>query len=136
MNSGKPNNYAKFLALLAKKAETLSESDIENVLQGNSNLKITVLSCKVKSNKPLQQLAEVDVDRIIHILSTTEDRTVALDSLQTLNKKGLELVAKNLDIAMQRSAKVDEIRSKIIEATVGAKLRSSAIQGTSSINKA
>ena len=136
MNSGKPNNYAKFLALLAKKAETLSESDIENVLQGNSNLKITVLSCKVKSNKPLHQLAEVDVDRIIHILSTTEDRTVALDSLQTLNKKGLELVAKNLDIAMQRSAKVDEIRSKIIEATVGAKLRSSAIQGTSSINKA
>ena len=46
------------------------------------------------------------------------------------SKKVLEVIARKLDIPITRQDKIEDLRDKIVEATVGAKIRSQAIQGT------
>lgn len=128
MSNIKSNDYADFLNILAKKARVLSEEDIKLVLLGKNELKISVVAKQSIINKA--PATEVDVEEIIGGLNEANDRDIALDLLSSMNKKCLELVARALDIAIQRTDKVDTLRKKIVESTVGARLRSSAIQGT------
>ncbi|MCP4485933.1 MAG: hypothetical protein GY820_01190 [Gammaproteobacteria bacterium] len=60
--------------------------------------------------------------------NTREDGALFL-TRELLNKKELEQIAKSLDILVLRQDKVEQIKDKIIEATIGAVLRSNAIQG-------
>lgn len=128
MSNIKSNDYADFLNVLAKQARALSEEDIKLVLLGKNELKISVVAKQSANNKA--PATEIDVEEIIGGLNEANDRDIALDLLSSMNKKSLELVARALDIAIQRTDKVDTLRKKIVESTVGARLRSFAIQGT------
>lgn len=45
------------------------------------------------------------------------------------NKSELETFAKYIDVAVMKSDRADKIKTNIVDATVGARLRSGAIQG-------
>lgn len=62
-------------------------------------------------------------------LSSRQEAQALLDS-RFPTKKNLEAIARRLDIPIVRQDKVEELRDKIVEATVGARIRSQAIQGT------
>ncbi|MCL1078717.1 hypothetical protein D5R81_12570 [Parashewanella spongiae] len=129
MNKSKTNDYAKFLTILAKQASLICVDDIKRVLNNELDLKINLSPVKqVESTKKL--FLDIDLEKIVNELNDINDRNVALDKLQMINKKGLEVIARSLDIAIQRTDKVEAIKNKIVESTVGARLRSSAIQGT------
>jgi len=124
----KINDYSAFLSILAKQAGNLSDSDIKRVLLKELDIKITLVELKpdnVKNNL----MPEVDVDAVLGKLNSLGDRDNAKSELSNMTKKHLEVIARALDIAVQKSDKVDTLRHKIVEATVGARLRSSAIQG-------
>lgn len=61
--------------------------------------------------------------------SSRQDAQALLDA-QFPSKKALEFVARHLDIPIVRQDKLEDLRDKIVEATVGARIRSQAIQGT------
>lgn len=129
MSKKKINDYSAFLSILAKQAGNLSDSDIKRVLLKELDIKITLVELKpdnVKNNL----MPEVDVDAVLGKLNSLGDRDNAKSELSNMTKKHLEVIARALDIAVQKSDKVDTLRHKIVEATVGARLRSSAIQGT------
>jgi hypothetical protein len=46
------------------------------------------------------------------------------------SKKAMEMIARRLDLPIVRQDKVEDLRDKVVEATVGARIRSQAIQGT------
>ena len=128
MSKKKINDYSAFLSILAKQAGNLSDSDIKRVLLKELDIKITLVELKpdnVKNNL----MPEVDVDAVLGKLNSLGDRDNAKSELSNMTKKHLEVIARALDIAVQKSDKVDTLRHKIVEATVGARLRSSAIQG-------
>jgi len=125
----KSNDYADFLNILAKQARALSEEDIRRVLLGENELRIDIVEKKSANTNKFSPV-EIDVEKILGSLNESNDRNIALDLLSPMNKKSLEVVARALDIAIQRTDKIDTLRQKIVESTVGARLRSSAIQGT------
>lgn len=134
MSNKRSNEFATFLSLLAKQASSFSDADIQNVLAGNAELTINISAPKAQKNKPKLRSSsvDVDVDTILTALNEIETRYAATEILSSINKMGLEKIARLLDISIQKSDKVDELRLKIVESTVGARLRSSAIQGNSS----
>lgn len=129
MSKNKINDYSDFLSILAKKTGNLSESDIKRVLLKELDIKITLVELKADNIKK-NIMPEMDVDSILCKLNSLGDRDNAKSELSSMTKKHLEVIARALDIAVQKSDKVDTLRHKIVEATVGARLRSSAIQGT------
>ena len=69
-------------------------------------------------------------------LKDTEEQLVKIDSreqaeelLKNFKKADLQRIAKDLDIPIQKNEDISRLREKIIESTVGFKLRSQAIQG-------
>ncbi len=72
--------------------------------------------------------AEAVIERLIAFSSRLEAQDLLSARFPT--KKNLEAIARKLDIPIIRQDKIEELRDKIVEATVGARIRSQAIQGT------
>lgn len=128
MSKRKSNDYADFLALLAKHVSSFGEEDIKRVVSGEFELKVNLVKRKSLEVDQHNDLT-FDIQNIVKMLESIEDREHAKELLKGINKKHLEVIARSLDIAIQRIDKIEVVRNKIIEATVGARLRSIAIQG-------
>ncbi len=115
---------------LATKIGCLSEADLSKIDAGTHEFTL-----KITRKKPLKSVAQKpspilneDLFSNLQKCHSREDGLSLLtDSLK--NKKELEQFAKFLDVSVLKQDKVGQIRDKIIEATVGAILRSNAIQG-------
>lgn len=128
MSKRKSNDYADFLALLAKHVSSFDEEDIKRVVSGEFELKVNLVKRKSLEVDQHNDLT-FDIQNVVEMLESTKDRERAKELLKGINKKHLEVIARSLDIAIQRIDKIEVVRKKIIEATVGARLRSIAIQG-------
>lgn len=123
------NIISKFLTELIKDIESLSESDIAKLNSGEYSLELKVL----KKNKSQEVKSELDMKKansVLEELKVCNSRDSGYEILKThfKNKSELEWFAKYIDIFVMKQDKVDKLREKIIEGTVGAALRSSAIQ--------
>ena len=118
------------LEAFAKQASMLSESDIQKLEKGTHEL-----SVRIVKKKPVQSssigLSEQQKEELLSKLHrcTSRDEGLTLITEELKNKKELEQFAKHLDVLVLKQDKVGQIRDKIIEATVGAILRSNAIHG-------
>lgn len=76
--------------------------------------------------------SEVDIEEVIKEISALATRQEAQTILDEKygTRKLLEPIARRLDIPIVKQDKVEALRDKVIEATVGARIRSQAIQGT------
>lgn len=68
------------------------------------------------------------IDKIM-AFSTRQEAQRFLDE-HYFTRKALEIIARHLDIPIVKQDKVEILRDKVIEATVGARIRSQAIQGS------
>lgn len=121
---------------LSKNIENFSEEDFLKLETGNYELAIKIVKKKGRPDKILDiQTSERKelLERLEKCHSREEGDLIVSKTLKT--KKELEQFAKYLDILVLKQDKLDHIRNKIIEATVGALLRSNAILGKSIIGK-
>ena len=123
-------NYLSSLSTLVDK---LSDADFTKLESGDYELSLKVTKKSTKSNSPKEKLTpdsqtlEMVIDEL-KLVKTREDGISVIES-HLKNKPSLELLAKHLDVAVLPSDKVAKIKDTIVDATVGARLRSGAIQG-------
>ncbi len=116
---------------IAEAVDALSEDEIKRLSDPQYEVEIRAVRHRSKDELAVPQ-EPINVDEIIMELTNSATRQAAqayLDSKYS-SKKLLELIARRLDIPIIRQDKVEFLRDKIIEATVGSRLRSQAIQGT------
>ena len=111
--------------------DSLTEDEISKLSDPQYQVEVRAVRRRIKDDLATS-LNSLDVDDIIKELSihgTRLDAQSFLD-LKCPSKKTLEQIARKLDILIVRQDKAEALRDKIIEATVGARIRSQAIQGT------
>ena len=114
----------------AKQALRLSESDIQKIEKGTHELSVKLVKKKLspsESDDVLITRKEEILFRLQNCISREEGNKVISEGLK--NKRELEQFAKHLDVQVLKKDAIDQIKDKIVEATVGAILRSNAIQG-------
>jgi hypothetical protein len=123
------NIISKFLSELIKDIESLSENDIKKLDSGEYSLALKILK-KNQSQEVKVGLDEEKAKKVLEELKNCDNRDLGYEVLKSnfKNKNELEWFAKQIDIFVMKQDKVDKLRDKIIEGTVGATLRSSAIQ--------
>ncbi len=114
----------------ASKVGSLPESDLSNIARGTHELVIRVTK-KKRPQKNSQALTAGRTEEILAQLNKCVSRKEGLVVLSrsVKTKKELEQLAKFLDVFVLKKDKAEQIKGKIVEATVGAVLRSVAIQG-------
>ena len=111
--------------------KTLNDEDIEKILSGTHSIELKIVKNK-STSKSEEDSDQTDVLNITKNLDSLADRVIAGDFLRETvkTKKKLELVARKLDIAISKQDKTEDLIAKIVESTVGARLRSAAIRGS------
>lgn len=116
---------------LAEALEILNTEDLRRICDPLCTVEIKVTRKRIKDEKSAG-IPEADVDDVISRLIGFQNRKDAQDLLDGnfKSKRALEVIARRLDIPISKQTKFEELRDKIVEATVGAKMRSQVIQGT------
>lgn len=139
MNTKYNTVFAMLLRELSIKIKKLSHSDITNVIEGKAEILLQVANKDQVSKGKIP--AELMLDKYAQNLNNITSREEGISYLKThlKNKTQLKVLAKHLDILISKSDKIDHIVEKIIDSTIGYRLRSAAIQNSdkasSKINK-
>lgn len=109
----------------------LSHEELQRLVDPQYSIEIRAVRRRSKDESHVVIGVE-EITATVQTLTKFASRQEAYSFLDTRfpTKKNLEVIARSLDIPIIRQDKVEDLRDKIVEATVGAKIRSQAIQGT------
>jgi hypothetical protein len=116
---------------LTEALDSLSEDELKKLSDPQFSVEIKAVRRRPKDD-PSLLVPDTSAEEAITQLAAQANRqdAQALLDARYPSKKALELIARKLDIPIIRQDKVEDLRDKIVEATVGARIRSQAIQGT------
>lgn len=122
--------FSGALRLIVDAVDRLSEEDFSKLGNGLYNVEIR-LTRKRNKEDAVSPIQEADLASVIEKLTGSPNREEAQHFLDAnlSTRKSFELIARKLDISISKQDKIETLRDKVIEATVGARLRSQAIQG-------
>ncbi|BEM29526.1 TPA: hypothetical protein JHK27_002570 [Serratia marcescens] len=110
----------------------LSNNDIEKVITGDYQFSIKLVKKKntAANRMILKEDKSSGYEYLLGLLSqcTSREDGVSLLERELKNKSDYERFARQVEVAVMKSDKLEKIRDNIIESTVGARLRSDAIQ--------
>lgn len=114
-----------FLAFLNK----LPQAIVQEIENGEKQIEINIISSFKEPNEPMSENSIV-VSEAITFLNSMQSREEASSYFSTndLKKADLEAICKQLDLPLTKKENMKTLQEKIIEGTVGYKLRSQAIQ--------
>lgn len=122
---------AAALRRVAAALERMSDEELARLSEPEAEIEIKVLRRRLKDGPAPE--ARLDLVNIALKLTGAASRSEACAFLDEGfgTKKALEQIARHLDVVVSKQDKAESLRDKIVEATVGARLRSEAIQGGS-----
>lgn len=131
---------AKVLSTVANAIESLDEADLESLLSGDLRFEIVAVTSKQRHGESDSAYSSIDsaaLDKLARLLQDADDRSRGWEILEehTSNKDSLIQLARHLDLPCQKKESVDRLKEKIIEATIGFRLRSAAIRGGEKLEK-
>jgi hypothetical protein len=123
----KRSELANILRRLAEYVDSHPDEDLAPIFTQAA----TLMRPSERQRKPLHKWDAVDVGAIAAELQTLQSRDAGdvLLREKVPNRSGLESIARFLHLPVQRDDTVDKLRAKIVENTIGSRLRSDAIQG-------
>jgi len=124
----KRSELAKILRRLADYVDNHPDEDLVPILKQAATL---MQSPERQKRSPPSKMLRQDIQAIAAHLQILQSREVGDAFLceKAPNRSGLEAVARFLQLPVQRDDTVDRLRAKIVENTIGSRLRSDAIQG-------
>jgi uncharacterized membrane-anchored protein YjiN (DUF445 family) len=120
----------KFIEEILSGLNRLSDGDISKLEDGSYSISLKIVKNKAQIESDTE-ISESVKNEILKELQSCKTRDEGYEILARFlsNKKEYEIFARYLDVSILKQDNSDKIKEKIIEATVGAKLRSNAIQG-------
>lgn len=108
----------------------LSDAELEKVISGEYQFTLKVVKKRFNTNSKASVTDDFSYNTLLDLLNQCESREQGNELLsRELNTKSeYERFARHAEVAVMKSDKIEKIRDNIIESTVGAKLRSDAIQ--------
>jgi hypothetical protein len=126
----KPSSLAAFLKKLYRAAEALTDGDISVVVSGRKRLVVRTEE-EAKAVEGNLNFEPHDCTQLVGMLKSAETREQAQQIIEEakLTREDLARLAKALDLPIRRTEDSDRVIEKVIERTVGFRLRSQAIHG-------
>jgi len=124
-----PKVYQHIMTEIVFQISRLSAGDIEKINDGTHEISLTIKRRGASRSTPRISNAtkEEVIDRLNKCKSREDGMVILNNTFKTV--KELENFAKSIDVLVLKQDKIEQIKNKIVEATVGAVLRSNAIQG-------
>ncbi|CAH5830399.1 hypothetical protein AI2828V5_3841, partial [Klebsiella oxytoca] len=125
---------AKILTVLFRELQDavleLNEGELEKIISGEYQFVLKVVKKRIGTSAKISPVDDFSYSELLNLLNQCESREQGneLLSRELKTKSEFEKFARHVEVAVMKSDKLEKIRDNIIESTVGAKLRSDAIQ--------
>ena len=121
---------------LASQIQTMDDSEFESVLAGQSRLEIRPPLKKSEEQRTRIRCSDEEFGRLQEALRNTHTRERARELIDGLlhTKTELTRFARVLDIPVPKSTSSEQLKDRLVEGTVGYRIRSAAIRGNSAAN--
>lgn len=125
---------AKTLTVLFRELQDavleLNDGELDKVISGEYQFALKVVKKRVGNNTKINSVDDFSYNELLDLLNQCESREQGNEILsrELKTKSEVEKFARHVEVAVMKSDKIEKIRDNIIESTVGAKLRSVAIQ--------
>lgn len=125
---------AKTLTVLFRELQDavleLNEGELEKIISGEYQFTLKVVKKRGGTSAKISSVDDFSYNELLNLLNQCESREQGneLLSRELKTKAEFEKFARHVEVAVMKSDKLEKIRDNIIESTVGAKLRSDAIQ--------
>jgi hypothetical protein len=133
MESKSKETVLTLLREFVRQVQSLDEDQISDVISGTGRLELRVVRSKRGSSPKRTGLTEHELRHLgesLRSVQTREAGNLLLDEKIT-SKDDLTRLARQLDAPVQKTDTAEQIRARIIESTIGFRIRSAAIQGPS-----
>ena len=102
---------------------------VKEIENGEKQIEINIISSSKEPNEPMSENSIV-ISEAITFLNSMQSREEASSYFSTndFKRADLESICKQLDLPFTKKENIKTLQEKIIEGTVGYKLRSQAIQ--------
>jgi hypothetical protein len=126
-----PSKRSELANILRRLADYVDSHPDENLAPIFKDAATLMQSAEGQKKPPPKRLGPPDVRAIATDLQTLSSREAGDSVLREKvpNRSGLEAIARFLQLPVQRDDTVERLRAKIVENTIGSRLRSDAIQG-------
>lgn len=126
----KSNEFSQTIQVLASALVAIPEEEWKKLEDSRYTVEIKIVRIQEKQNKKLNNSTEdyVGIYTELQMLNNRDSGNQYLRG-KFSTKSALEGFAKFLDIPISKQDKIENLREKIVDATIGAILRSKAIQG-------
>ena len=126
----------RFTQRLAKFLASLTVAEVKALADGRAEL--TVVTKGERTRKRPSKASKPDLatlHSVLQYLHGARDREVGLAKLEreVSTKTALESLARLADLPVQRNDTIEDLRQRIIEATIGYRLRSQAVKGNNAV---
>ncbi len=126
-------HIASLLRKLANIIEKSSQDEIDSLLKSNKELRILEVEKRSKTmvSRGLDVYPDVAFTSAANKLNSLETRELGMEFLRNefQTKSLVEKFARFLDLPVLRTDTITTLHEKIVEAEIGSKLRSEAVQG-------
>lgn len=117
---------------LAKQVQALDDQEFENILTGMAHIELRIIS--QGQNKGRLKKVRLTESQMLEIRNALEKMKTREEGAKLLKEKckikeDLISLSRYIDLPVQKSDKVAQLSERIIEATIGYRARSAAIQG-------
>lgn len=125
---------AKTLTVLFRELQDavleLNEGELEKIISGEYQFVLKVVKKRNSIGAKISSVDDFSYNELLFLLNQCESREQGCELLsrELKTKSEFEKFARHVEVAVMKSDKLEKIRDNIIESTVGAKLRSDAIQ--------
>ena len=121
---------ASLLRQVAKAVESLTEDEKSVLASGEATLRLSV-ETKTRPRRVQPSIGEIDTSALHERLASCESREEAERIIKemSLTKASLQQITKAFELPNQKDDTTSKLIERIVESTVGFRLRSQAIQG-------
>ena len=123
-------HIVSLLRSFARQIQSLEEDEIGRLLAGDWRIEVG-LGKSMRRNRTRARCSPIELERLRHELSSTVSRESAKELIENVvrSREDLTDLAKALDIPAPKRSSTENLKDRLIEATVGFRLRSAAIRG-------
>lgn len=122
-----------FLEEIIRVLEATNDSQFEALVSGKAKLELNIVQVDKENagnkNNVLPTDFEKKASETLHGFSSRDEGGRYLEALCT-TKQDFIRIARYLDLPVQKKETIKQIKDKIIESTIGFRVRSAAVQGT------
>ena len=131
--SSTKQQFVSLLRDFAKQIQAMDDSQIERILSGDLGIEVRVLDKDTtKVSKGRVRCSDQEIDQLRQALQETNSRekAEALIEQYLYSKADMIRFARFLDVPASQKSTSEDLKNRLVEATVGYRLRSAAIRGS------